>query len=468
MAIIFETIQTEGLAELSYLVGDDSEKVAAVFDPRADVDCYLELAREKGLSITHVFETHVHADLVSGSRELQSRLGGSAKIHASGEGGARYGFEMRPVRDGDVFSLGSVVVTARHTPGHTPEHLAYLLAEKPHPDTPWGVLTGDSLFVASAGRPDLLGEDHTQELAEEQFHTLRDFFLKLPDGTTIHPAHGHGSPCGADIGDRLFSTIGYERRFNPYLQIGDPKEFARYALSSAPPVPTYYPRMKKVNAEGPEILGGLPAVSGLPPRAFEAALQNGGSILVDTRSMLAFGGSHIEGATNIGASPMLSIWAGWLLDTEKPILLVLDSDEKLAEVLRLFVRTGYNRFAGYLVGGMEAWDNAGLPLKTMSPVSVAELNDSGPSFQIIDVRSPGEWKGGHVPGAHHLFLPEVRRKAKQFDPAKPTAVYCASGYRASIAASILQQEGFTDVHGVPGSWQAWKKSGYPVASEVKA
>ena len=467
MALIFETIQTEGLAELSYLIGDDSEKVAAVFDPRADVECYLELARKKNLSITHVFETHIHADLVSGARELQGRLGGSAKIYASGEGGARYGFEMRPVKAGDAFTLGSVVITAHHTPGHTPEHMAYLLAEKSHADVPWGVLTGDSLFVASAGRPDLLGEDHTQELAEEQFHTLRDFFLKLPDGVTIHPAHGHGSPCGADIGDRLFSTIGYERRFNPYLQIDDPKKFAQYALSSASPVPIYYPRMKKVNAQGPGILGGLPQVTALPPEAFRTAVQGGKCALVDTRSMLAFGGGHIEGALNIGASPMLSLWAGWLLDPKQPILLVLESDEKLREAVRLFVRTGYTRFEGYLVGGMEAWDNAGLPLATMGQMPVQEVYAAGPSLQIIDVRSPGEWSEGHVPGAKHIFLPELREKAAALDPKKPTAVYCASGYRASIGASILQQKGFADVHSVPGSWQAWKKAGLPVENESK-
>ncbi len=465
MALVFETIQTEGLAELSYLVGDDSAKIAAVFDPRADVECYLELAREKGLSITHIFETHIHADLVSGSRELQSRLGEPAKIYASAEGGAGYGFETQPVEDGNVFTLGSVVITARHTPGHTPEHMAYLLAEKSHADAPWGVLTGDSLFVASAGRPDLLGEDHTQELAEEQFHTLRDFFLKLPDGTTIHPAHGHGSPCGADIGDRLFSTIGYERRFNPYLQIGDPKEFARYALSSAPPVPTYYPRMKKLNAGGPEVLGGLPQVPGLPPGKFQEAVRAGSCALVDTRSMLAFGGGHIEGALNIGASPMLSIWAGWLLDPQQFLLLVLEDDRKLDATVRLFVRTGYHRFAGYLVGGMEAWDNGGLPLRQTGQMPVQEVNATGPSLQIVDVRSPGEWSGGHVPGARHIFLPELRGKASELDPEKTTVVYCASGYRASIGASILQNEGFTDVHSVPGSWQAWKKAGYPVEGE---
>ena len=257
MSLVFKTIQTEGIAELSYLLGDDDEGIGAIFDPRADVDVYVEMAREAGLAITHIFETHIHADLVSGSRELRARLE-SAKIFVSHEGGAFYGFEHEKVKDGDCFTFGEVLVTARHTPGHTPEHLSYLLAEADHPDTPWGILTGDSLFVSSAGRPDLLGADHTNELAEKQFRTLRDFYLNLPDHVMIYPNHGAGSPCGADIGDRLSSTIGYERRFNKFLQFDDVKKFTDYALTSAPPVPKYYPVMKKINAKGPEILGNLP------------------------------------------------------------------------------------------------------------------------------------------------------------------------------------------------------------------
>src|SRR5437867_7567469 len=224
------------------------------------------------------------------------------------------------------------------------------------------MLTGDSLFVSSAGRPDLLCADHTKELAEKQFHTLLDFYLKLPDHVMIYPNHGSGSPCGADIGDRLSSTIGYERPFNPFLQFKDVQSFTHYAVSTAPPVPKYYPLMKKVNAEGPEILGSLPRVPGMPPRAFRKALEEKAGVLIDTRSMLAFGGAHIPGALNIGGSPMLSIWAGSLLDPEERILLVLESDNDIENVVRLFIRTGFTKFAGYLVGGMKAWDNAGFPL----------------------------------------------------------------------------------------------------------
>ena len=419
MSLVFETIQTEGLAALSYLIGDDEEGVAAVFDPRADIEVYVEIARAKNLAITHIFETHIHADLVSGARELCSRVE-SAKIYLSHEGGAEYGFEHEKVKNGDQFNLSSVLITARHTPGHTPEHVSYLLAETAHASMPWGVLTGDSLFVSSAGRPDLLGEKATGKLAAQQFQTLRDY-LALPDSVIIYPAHGAGSPCGAEIGDRLSSTIGYERPFNPFLQFADAQAFTNFAISTAPPIPKYYPLMKKVNAEGPEILGGLPRVPGLPPKAFKKAIDEKKSVLVDTRTMLAFGAAHIAGALNIGGTPMLSIWAGSLLDPSESILLVLENDNDIDEIVRLFVRTGFIKFAGYLVGGMKAWDNAGYPFAQINQMSVFELKDARERLQIVDVRSNREWKSGHVPGARHIFLAELRKRINELDSKQPTA-----------------------------------------------
>src|SRR5437879_2103948 len=461
MSLVFKTIQTDGIAELSYLLGDDDEGVAAIFDPRSDVEVYIDMAREAKLAITHIFETHIHADLVSGSRELCARLD-SARIYVSHEGGAKYEFEQEKVKDGDRFTFGETVVVARHTPGHTPEHVSYVLAEADHPGTPWCVLTGDSLFVSSAGRPDLLGADHTAELAAQQFQTLRDFYLKLPDHVMIYPNHGAGSPCGADIGARLSSTIGYERKFNKFLQFTDAKSFTEYAIKTAPPVPHYYPIMKKINAEGPKVLGNLPRVAGLSPKAFKDAIDKKAGVLVDVRNMLAFGGGHIAGALNIGGTPILSIWAGWMLDPEKPILLVLEDDDDLEKVLRLFVRTGYTKFVGYLIGGMKAWDAAGFPLERIGQMSVHELNERQSSLQVLDARSPGEWKKGHVPGARHIFVPQLGKQMGELDRNKPTAVYCGSGYRASIATSILRPQGFNEIWNVPGSWEAWKKAKLPV------
>lgn len=464
MSLVFKTIQTEGIAELSYLLGDDDEGVAAVFDPRPDCDVYVDLAREVGVAITHIFETHIHADLVSGSRELAARLDG-AKIYVSHEGGASYEFEHEKIKDGDRFEFGETVITAKHTPGHTPEHMSYLLADVDLANEPWGILTGDSLFVSSAGRPDLLGEKHTQQLAEQQFHTLRDFYLKLPDHVMIFPNHGAGSPCGADIGARLTSTIGYERKFNKFLQFPDVQSFTDFALKTAPPMPHYYPVMKKVNARGPEILGRLPRVAALPPKQFNDAIEKKIGVLVDVRSALAFGGGHIAGALSIPGSPILSIWAGWMLAPNEPILLVLEHDDELEEILPLFVRTGYTKFAGYLLGGMKAWDAAGFPLAKIGQMDVHELHSRNGELQIVDVRSPNEWKKGHVPRARHIFLPQLRERMTELDRDKPTAVYCASGYRASIAASILRPNGFENVWNVPGSWEAWKKAGFPTEKD---
>lgn len=461
MSMILETIQTEGIAELSYLIGDDKTGTAAVIDPRADVDIYVALARQRKVAITHVFETHIHADLVSGARELAARTQ-TAKIFVSVAGKAQYAFEHEAVKDGDTYEFGDLVLTARHTPGHTPEHMSYEAAEKKRAPKPWGVFTGDSLFVNSAGRPDLMGSDQTEKLAEELYDTLYSYYLQLNDDVIIYPSHGHGSPCGASIGDRLTSTIGYERQFNPFLQHPNKDEFKEYALSTAPPEPTYYKRMKTLNAKGPEILGNLPLVPGLPPKAFDAASKRGDCVLVDTRSMLGFGGGHIKGALNIAGSPELSIWAGWLLDPQQAILLVLESDKDVDKVVPLFLRTGYTKFAGYLVGGMKAWDNAGQPIVEVDQMTVHEVKERAAELQIVDVRSPDEWKEGHIPGATHIFLPELEKRAGELKKKTPVAVYCDSGYRASLGTSILQQKGF-EVHNVPGSWQAWKNAKYPIA-----
>ena len=462
MALIFERIQTEGIAELSYLIGDDSAGTAAVIDPRPDVAIYLQLARQHKLAITHAFETHLHADLVSGSRELAAQSG-SAKVHASVEGGAEYGFDVEGVRDGDRFEFGDTVLTVRHTPGHTPEHVSYEVAKKGC-EQPWGVFTGDSLFVSSAGRPDLLGKD-ADKLASQLYDTLFGYFAKLDNGVLIHPSHGHGSPCGADIGDRLESTIGYEKRFNAYYQKTDRAEFIEHALSTAPPEPTYYKRMKKVNAAGPEVLGHLPVIPALSAAEFKKAAGKKAAVLIDTRNMLAFGGGHIGGALNIGATPMLTIWAGWLLDPDEPLLLVLDVDSAVEKVAALFVRAGYTKFTGYLAGGMTAWENAAGALAELPQMTVHQVETCSDDLQVLDVRAPSEWKGGHVPCATHIFVPELRKRAGELDKTKPVVTYCASGYRASIAASMLQKQGFTDVRTMPGSWIAWKKAGLPVSKD---
>jgi hydroxyacylglutathione hydrolase len=463
--LVFETVRTDGLAHLSYLIGDRSLGHAAVIDPRRDVDVYLELARRHRLTITHAVETHIHADFVSGSRELAARTG-TARVHVSAEGGARYGFAHEPLHDGSRLELGAVTLTAVHTPGHTPEHLAYLATAK---GKPWGFFSGDFLFAGSVGRPDLLGAAQTPGLARALFRSLRTALAPLPDAVPLYPAHGAGSPCGASICDRQ-STIGHERRHNPALQFTDEAAFIDWVLRTAPPIPRYYPRMKRINARGPEVLGGLPAVEWLEPAAFRRRLAAGDVQLIDNRTMLGFGGGHIAGAWNLGPRAELSLWAGWMLDPDKPIALVLPRDGDLPEVLRQFIRVGFTRFAGCLKGGLNAWVTAGLPVQGLAQLPVRELNQRLPprDFQLLDVRTPHEWDEGHLPGARYLFLGELPEKLRDLNPHKPVVVYCASGYRSSLAASILQAGGFTAATNVPGGYRAWTADRFPTVKPPDA
>ena len=459
MTIRFEQVLADGVAQTSYVVGDDDAGVAAVVDPRPDVDIYLEMARRHGLSITHVFETHIHADFMSGARELVARLGGSAQLYLSVEGGAEYGFDHEGLRDGDRFAFGSARMEARFTPGHTPEHMAFLLFEGDR-EAPWGVLTGDSFFVDSVGRPDLLGEDQTEALTESLFHTVQGFYMTLDDGVIIYPCHGAGSECGPDIGDRMSSTIGHERRFNRYCRIDNLEDFKKAMLDDAPPVPTHYPHLKKVNAGGPPVLGNLPKIPGLTPERFAQTIRQEEVQLLDVRDLLAFGAGHIAGALNIGGEPNLSVWAGWLLDPQRPIAIVAGTDADIPAVLTLLWRTGFVTFAGYLAGGMAAWQEDGRQIARIPQVSVHELEDDRSSIQLLDVRKPEEWEGGHIPGAKHIFLGDLPGRLGELDRSRPHATYCASGYRASIAASLLKANGFEDVRNVPGSWKAWTAAGF--------
>jgi hydroxyacylglutathione hydrolase len=294
---------------------------------------------------------------------------------------------------------------------------------------------------------------------------VRDVYMQLDDGVIIYPCHAAGSECGPDIGDRLSSTVGYERRFNPYCQIEKLEDFRRALQENAPPVPTHYPRMKKVNAAGPPVVGSLPSVPALMVDVFAETIEGGDAQLLDTRDMLAFGGGHISGALNIGARPDISVWAGWLLDPERPILLVLENDRDLARVVTLLRRTGFTRFAGYLAGGMAAWQESGRELEQIDQMTVHGLKKAGPGLTPLDVRKPEEWDAGHVPGAEHAFLGELRQRLDELDPSRTYATYCASGYRASVAASVLARNGFRNVRNVPGSWKAWASAGYKTTAD---
>ncbi len=460
--MLLETIKSPGLAHLSYLLGDESAGVCAVIDPRRDTDIYLEIARKHHLRITHILETHIHADFVSGSRELAAQT--DAPIYVGAADG--YGFPHRALQDGDGFKLGSLTISVLHTPGHTPEHISYLVRGGKGSTEPWAVFTGDTLFAGEVGRPDLLGKGSAEKLARLLFHSLHDRLLTLGDDLEIYPAHGQGSPCGGSIGDRNTSTIGYERLHSPKLQITEEGAFVKAVLSGLPPAPTYYPRMKKVNAEGPPILHCLPPLQPLNADAFQREARKPHTVILDAREIEAFGGGHIKGALNIALRDEFPLWSGWMLSPDDRVLLVLANPADVEEAERYLLRIGIENIAGFLRLGMRGWFEEGLPFERTHQMSVQELHDAlssgenGP--QVLDVRREDEWDGGHIPSATHQFVPDLARHRNGLQKDKPAVVYCGSGYRASIAASILQQKGFADVSSVPGSMAAWKSAGYEV------
>ena len=464
MVLVLEQIKVEGIAQLSYLVGDDKAGVAAIIDPRRDVDVYLQIARSLGVRITHIIESHIHADFVSGSHELQARI--DAPIYTGTSN--NYQFDCQQLSEGDELHLGSVTLQVLHTPGHTPEHISLLVFDSQQGEEPFGIFTGDTVFNLDVGRPDLLGGGTEKDLAAKLYHSLFDKILPLGDRLEVYPCHGAGSSCGKSIGDRDRSTIGNERVFSDAFQQRSEQEFVEWILSDLPEPPTHYPRLKKVNAKGVKVMGCIPTLQPLSVSEFQEKMSDDNVVVVDTRSILAFGGGHIPGALNIALHPAFPTWVGWTIDPEKEILLVIESKRDLSLITEQLFRLGYDNLAGYLHGGMLDWQNAGLPLQRVGEMTVRELNQhkDDAELTILDVRSDGEYENGFIPGAKHVYVPHLEEHLDELDKNREIVVYCTIGYRASIAASILQKHGFKKVSNVPGSWTAWKNVDLPVASTV--
>lgn len=461
MAILFESIYTPGIAQISYIVGDAKAGIAAVIDPRRDVEPYLKLAAEKGVRIAYAIETHIHADFVSGVHELAARTGASIVGGLSDD----YGFDLRQVTTGDTLELGTVTLRVLHTPGHTPEHLCFLVSDAQQGSEPFAVYTGDTLFNLDVGRPDLLGNGTERSLAALLYHSLFDTLVPLGDRVEIYPCHGAGSACGKSIGDRRQSTIGNERVYNDALKTERSEQaFVDWLLHDMPPPPPHYARLKKLNAQGAPLRGGVPMVAPLGPEAFETLAKD--TAVIDVRSILAFGGGHVPGALNIALHDEFPIWAGSMIDAGKPVLLVGESTTQIQEAVQQLYRIGIDDVAGYLADGMTAWQNAGKPLASVSEWSVDDLDRrrSAGDVVVLDVRTLIEFEKGHVPGAVNVPLLQLRDGGPDIDRGKTVAAFCGSGYRASIAAGLLRQRGFAHVANVPGSWMAWKAAGLPVES----
>jgi glyoxylase-like metal-dependent hydrolase (beta-lactamase superfamily II)/rhodanese-related sulfurtransferase len=460
--MFFKQLYLGCLAQASYMIGSDGE--AAVVDPRRDIGEYLEEAREQGLTIRHVLETHLHADFVSGHRELAETTG--AKVYISAKAGAK--FPHVGVREGDEISFGDVTLRFLETPGHTPESVSILVFDNSKSaDVPQAVLTGDTLFIGDVGRPDLHGATITpQDAAGMLYDSLHGKLLALPDEVAVFPAHGAGSLCGRNISSETSSTIGQQRRFNYALQPMPREEFVRMMTTDLPEAPQYFGRDVAINREGAGPLEELPAPPALPP-AEVARRRDAGAAILDTRPSQQFGSGHVPGSWNIGLGGQFASWAGTLLDPAAPIILVTEDEERIAEARTRLARVGLENVVGYLEGGVLAWDAAGLPLAKTEQITVDELAArirEQPDLQVLDVRRPGEWAAGHIPQARHVPLNVLPGSAGEVAGDRPVAAICAGGYRSSIATSILEQQGFTRITNVVGGMAAWTNAKHEVAA----
>lgn len=460
--MLLKYVYDEQLAQASYLVGCAATGEALVVDPMRDVEPYLALAAKEGLRITHVTETHIHADFVSGSRELAARTGATIYLSDMGSDEWKYAYADQPnvtlVRDGDRWMVGNIRVEVVHTPGHTPEHIAFLITDTAGADAPMGLFSGDFLFVGDVGRPDLLEE--TAGIAGTKEPGARDMFRtverskSLPDYLQVWPAHGAGSACGKALGAIPSSTIGYEKRFNPAFQVHDERRFVEWLLSGQPEAPRYFGRMKHVNKVGPVLLSDLPPVRRLDRAAIDAALANG-DLVIDLRPQEAYRAAHIPGSLSVPATTtMYSTYIGWFVDYNRPTYLVLPDDANLKAVVNTLRAIGIDEVPGYLPASAIGAHTASLPA-----VSVDELAariGAGDTL-VLDVRGQSEYADVHLPGAMHIPLGLIPQHLADIPRHQPIIVHCASGYRAQIGASLLRCAGFAHVATLVDSGGDWKR-----------
>jgi hydroxyacylglutathione hydrolase len=465
--MLFKQFFYEGLGHASYLVGSEQTGEALVLDVRRDVDTYFQEARAKGLRIAYAADTHQHNDYLTGICELPER--GEVQLLASAR--AKLGYKAQPLSDGERLEMGEVVFEVMQTPGHTPEHISLLVTDRSRGEEPVILLSGGALLVGDVARPDLLGGgEQTRKLAGDTCRTLQQKILKLPDHVQVYPTHVAGSLCGGHIGSMLSTTIGYERRMNKLLaSIGSEHEFVEQCinLENLPAVPPYWPRMRKQNQEGPQLLGVLREPPALRVAEFDR-LRNQGAIMLDCRSPEAFGGGHIPSALNVGAGSSFPTWAGTVLPADAPYLLVLEDAKDLWDICWDLLRIGYDLPQGWLAGGMMAWRTAAKSLKTMPEWTVWDLQkriESERDLVVLDVRQPQEWADGHIEGAQHITGAELPQRVDEVPQDSTVAVICGSGYRSSVASSLLAHRGHKKIANVLGGMSAWKRAGLPTVDK---
>lgn len=449
----------EHLGNSSYLVASEVTGRAAVIDPQRDVDRYLQAAEGLGLRLVYALDTHLHADFVSGGRELAARPGLS--FGASAEAGL--GFVHLPLAEGDTIQLDDLAIGVLATPGHSPEHITFTLTPE-GASAPAAVFSGGALIVGGAARTDLLGHERTRPLARQLYHTFREKFLPLPDQTVVYPTHGAGSYCTVAQDAERTTTIGREREQNPLVRARSEDEFVRLALSDLGTYPTYYHYMRGVNQRGPRLLGGLPVLAPLSDEEVGQALD-AGVWVVDTRTPEAFAAGHIPGSTGIPLDAPLVVWAGWVIPFGSPIVLVAEGRAEREAAVRQLVRIGYDNVQGYLEGGLAAWERAGLPLAGVQVLSARELHRrlaGGDDLAVLDVRQESEWLEGHIPGATHVEAGRLPHTALPFDAGHPIVVQCAAGDRSTVAISLLEQRGYRNLFLLEGGLNRWEAQDLPL------
>jgi hydroxyacylglutathione hydrolase len=451
--MLFEQIVTTGLEHYSYIIGDQAE--AIVIDPRRDVDIYVQKAEMAGFKITHILETHRNEDYLIGSPELAART--EAEIwHADSQFDYRYG---QPVQDGQTWKVGGFKIEAMHTPGHTPGMMNYVLYDTQ--GFPWVLFSGDTLFAGDVGRVDLMGEDRLEEMAGLLYDSIFDRLLPLGDEVSVCPAHGAGSVCGSgQIAQRVWTTIGIERKRNPRLQHTNRDGFIEAShMQERPP---YFSEMEARNMDRPHILGALPYPTPLSPHEFAERARDG--LILDTRLENAFNNAHIPGALSIW-SDGLSGFAGWFVPHDRPLYLVMEGEDT-DNVTRQLVRMGYDQLDGYLAGGMNAWHKAGKPSASIETVTVQDVCaslDRGARPWTLDVRGEDELEQeGEIVGAHHIHITQLPQHLSDIPRDKPVRVFCGSGLRSTIAASLLERQGWDDLSVVLGGTTALKSADCPI------
>jgi glyoxylase-like metal-dependent hydrolase (beta-lactamase superfamily II)/rhodanese-related sulfurtransferase len=456
----FEQFYLGCLAHASYLLASEGE--AVVVDPQRDVELYLKAAAEHGVAIRHIFETHLHADFISGHRELAERTG--ATIYIGAQAGAK--FPHMAVSDGYELKFGKASIRVLETPGHTAESICLVVTDEEKSSQPCAVLTGDTLFIGDVGRPDLSPRHTPAQLAGLLYDSLHHKLLSLPDGVLVYPAHGAGSLCGKNMRAERSSTIGTERLTNYALQIKSRDEFVSQLTSNLPARPEYFQQDAEINRSGAVALSDLPQLRPITPAELQK-MMNDGAVALDVRAVEAFAAGHVPGSVSIALSGQFASWAGAVLGLQAHPVLIAESGEQMEEARLRLARVGIEALDGYLAGGVEGWKQAGLPLATIAQIDVEQLNANlrAGGLQVLDVRRAPEWEAAHIEDATWWPLDNFKVSPPELDQNAPIAVHCKGGYRSMIASSLLQRAGFKNVINVVGGFDAWQQAKLPCVAE---